>query len=37
MQCLDKLLDNDLKINNVTTSTDRQQILNKEIYAAVTE
>jgi hypothetical protein len=34
---VDHLLGNDLETNNETTLAGRQQILNKQVYAAVTE
>jgi hypothetical protein len=37
LQRVDLLLGNDRETNNETTSVARQHILNKQMYAAVTE
>jgi hypothetical protein len=37
LQHVDLLLGNDRETNDETTSAARQQILNKQIYAAITE
>jgi hypothetical protein len=34
---VDPLVGNDLETNNKTTSATKEQILNKQLYAAITE